>query len=259
MNIVNYVTHFVNLLCHPKKKTLYSTEYYFNNMIDMLKNKVSWNSLVFPDKPKHHNSTIRKMFAKWSKLNIFQMVYNKILDDNYVPILDERNRFSLIIDSSKIYNRNGVEFIGTDYDNPKKKVTKISIITDMNKVPLNVEVFKGTEHDTNTIIGTHKGLPKYIKESTINLVADKGYKLKAVRKKKLYKKGILLCEPRRKNEKKRKIDNYKKELLKKRYKIEQSIEQIKKYNRICIRRDNLGVTYKSFMFLGLILNAKFYF
>lgn len=47
--------------------------------------------------------------------------------------------------------------------------------------------------------------------------------------------------------------------LKKRYKIEHSIEQIKKYNRIYIRRDNLIVTYKSFMFLGLILNAKFYF
>jgi len=259
MNFTDYIIHFVDLLCPPKKKPLYTTLYYLNNMIDMLKNRVSWNSLIFHDKPKHHNSTIRKMFLKWSKLNIFQLAYKKILDDNYIPILDERNRINLIIDSSKIYNRNGIELIGKDYENPKKRVTKISIITDINKTPLNVEVFRGTEHDTNTIIGTYNGLPKYVKGSTINLIVDKGYKLKEIRKKKLYKRKILLCVPRRKNEKKRNLDSYKKELLETRYKIEHSIEQLKKYNRICIRRDKLITTYKSFIFMGLIINAKNYF
>lgn len=197
-----YILDLVDNLCPNKRKPIYTAEYYLDNIISVLKDKISWNSLKFPDKPKNHGSAIRKIFVKWTKLNIFQLAYKKIIEDNYIPVLDERNRLNLLIDSSKIYNKNGKELIGVDYENPKKKVTKLSIITDTNKLPLGIEIFNGKEHDTNTIIETYNDLPLFVKHSKINLIGDKGYILKLNRKKKLYKKNIILITQRRRNQKK---------------------------------------------------------
>ena len=64
-----------------------------------------------------------------------------------------------------------------------------------------------------------------------------------------------MITPKRKNQltQNTKEENTK---LKMRYKIENVIATIKKYNRIHVRRDKLIVTYMGFVYLGCIEVAK---
>jgi hypothetical protein len=85
----------------------------------------------------------------------------------------------------------------------------------------------------------------------INLSCDKSY-ISKDKKEEVKKSKINLITPHRKNMK-RKTNKRDKKHLKKRYTIENTIQTIKKYHRISIRRDKLMVTFKSFVYLATIL------
>lgn len=79
-----YVLETIREECPFKKKSKYSYEYYYDMMLIVLKDVVSWRSLKvtkkYDDKPEHHHTTIRKVFNKWSSNDIFKIAYNKMLE-----------------------------------------------------------------------------------------------------------------------------------------------------------------------------------
>lgn len=74
-----YILDTINELRPSKKKTIYSNKYYLENIIYMLNDLCRWRALkiIDKDKSKYHWKTIENKFREWSKLNIFEIAYNK--------------------------------------------------------------------------------------------------------------------------------------------------------------------------------------
>lgn len=249
------ICNLVNELCPNKRKTKYSFDYYLKNIIHVLKDVVTWESLtiLYPiGTKKNHYKTIEAKFIEWSKLGIFEKAYNIVLEKYKFTNIDSSTTLNLFIDVSLINNKNGTTL--AEYGlNKKKKITKLSVVCDDEKTVFGVTLHKGSVHDVKTVKTSVNELTDKINYRKINLCGDKGYIMGKDDKDKLKVKKIKMIAPKRKNQKKKTTKNDKK-ILKRRFKIEHVIQTIKKYNRLDIRRDRLICTYKSFLFLGLILN-----
>lgn len=235
--------------CPTKKKTTFSNGYYFDKMILVLKHINSWKALgeIFPGKP-YHYKTIQDKFLQWARLNIFEDAYIKGIK-SILTSYNSHSTIDLFIDTALINNKYGIELAAYG-QNKKKKVTKISLICNEKTVPLSVTFHKGSVHDVKTIDESVVILIKNINYRRVNLAGDKGYIATKKTKDELFKKGIKLITPYRKNQKKRNC-NKNKQKLKKRYVVEHANQKMKDYNRIYVRRDRLLITFKSFVYMAL--------
>ena len=258
----SYVLELVNQLCPFKKKAKYTHEYYYDMFLHVLKDVNSWKSLSLLSSCKgnsrYHYTTIRKMFNRWTKHNIFKTAYFQMLNDNNMNPLNYETNYDidLFIDASFINNKTGVEMVDVNPLYYKKHVTKLCIICDSNKVPLSINPVKTTSHDSKTII---QAIKDFRIKKKINLIADKGYIMNKKDKKALLRKHkVKLIVPKKKNQKNVRITKYMKSKLKIRNIVENCIQSIKAFNRIYLRRDRLIANYLSFVFIGsgLILNNK---
>ena len=78
--IVTIFKDTINTYCKNKRTPKYSIEYYLYNIVLVMKETTSWKSLnKFYDFKPYHYKTINKIHLKWSKLNIYYIVYNKLL------------------------------------------------------------------------------------------------------------------------------------------------------------------------------------
>jgi hypothetical protein len=253
-----FVIESVELLCPFKKKSIYSHSYYYDMIFLMLNNINTWKGLSittkYGDKSKYHYTTIRKIHSKWSKLNIFLIAYNNMIAVyklNCKCINDD-----LFIDAAFTSNKTGSELVDTNPMYYKKKVTKLSIICDSNRIPIIVIPVKTKTYDGNTIIPSVE--PLTLKRKT-NLIADKGYIKNRTFKKYLLKKyKINIITPRKKNQKNMRISKYMKLKLKVRNKVENCIQQIKSFNRIFLRKDNKLINYMNFVYFGCGIKLEKY-
>ena len=140
-------------------------------MTIVLKDVVNWRALritkKYDDKPEHHYTTIRKMFNRWSKENVFKLAYDKMIE-----AINKRNGKKVkkvFIDSTFIDNKTGSEMVGINPLNFKKRVTKLLIICDDDKNILNIKEFKTTMNDCMTIEKTIEGVKL---KGRINLIGD---------------------------------------------------------------------------------------
>ena len=124
--------------------------------------------------------------------------------------------------------------------------------------PLSVTFHKRSVHDVKTIDESvvRSTLIKNINCSArrVNLKGDKGYiaTKKTKDELRLFKKGIKLITPYRKNQKKTNCNKNKQlRKLKKRYVVEHANQKMKDYNRTYVRRDRLLITFKSFIYMAL--------
>ena len=125
---------------YPKNnhKKYYSNEYYLVNIFQMLNDINKWETLkklksyepinINNKIAKSHYDTIRKKFIKWCKDGIFKKAF-----DECINLKSINNDIELIIDSSFINNKYGIEDIALNTDNKKKKASKLSIISDKDK------------------------------------------------------------------------------------------------------------------------------
>lgn len=267
---------------HNKRKTKYSVEYYLYYIILVLKELQSWKSLkyLFTNKKTNHYKTIQDIHLEWSRLNIYKITYNIILQKYKLNNLKASSNLTLFIDSSNIYNKNGCNNTGYGM-NPKKKESRISVICDKDKNVFSLTLIKVKEktvkektvnqktvnqkivirntfpHDSKTIKSSVLDLIKNkLKYKKLFLVGDKGYALKKTDKNKLFiDYNIELVYPHRRNQKEKTPKKHK-VLLKKRYVVENVFSKLKQFNRICIRKDKLDTTYLGFCFLSLLLTFK---
>ena len=210
----------------------------------------SWEALakIKDYKIKFHYKTILKKHLKWAKMGIYDEV-NKILVKKYILNNLNKNHFiDLLIDSTNINNKNGIESIGLG-ENKKKKQTKISIISINNEI-ISTKIIKGNTYDGNSIEQSIIELRKMIKFRRVNLIGDKGYhKNKKFREYLLKKYKTNIIYPQKKNQRVR-TNNFKKKKLKNRYKVEHCIQQLKKFNRISLRQDKTDISYNGFIKLA---------
>ena len=262
-----------------KHKIYYSNEYYLINIFEMLNDINKWKTLqklksynpVFINNKlaSTHYSTIRKKFNKWSNDGIFELAFNKCIN------LTKINKdVKLSIDASFINNKYGIEDIALNIDNKKKRATKISLITDIDKFIysiLSIKINKknlikidkrkkenkklrnkrlGFVHDVNTIQSSIDKINTIYNFSNLTLLGDKGYISQHEYKYNNNKINLLTYK------KKNQIPNTNNEkiALKERIYSENAIGIIKKNERIMTRKDHNIKNYMSFVFLGSLIN-----
>ena len=154
----------------------------------------------------------------------------------------------------------------------KRKKTRVSAICNKNKQILSLTIvktitkndkfnkekmIKTLKHDSQTIESSIDGLLINVhKCKQLKLVGDKGYLRTKVDKQILIDtKNTQIIHPNKKNQKE-KTSVVNKFLLKDRYVIENVFANLKRFDRICVRKDKLDVTFKGFLFLATILTFK---
>jgi hypothetical protein len=265
-----------------KHKKYYSNEYYLTNIFVMLNDINKWKTLIklksyepvnINNKiAKSHYDTIRKKFVKWSNDGIFKLAFYEIMN-----LKNVNSNIQLIIDSTFINNKYGIEEIALNTDNKKKRSSKLSIITDEDKFiysVINIKIniineikidnrlkenknkkkFKKRKafiHDVKTIQSSLDNINSKYNFNEVTLLGDKGY----VNKNENYyinNKKINLITYKRKNQKMN-LDNEENK-LKKRIYVENAIGLIKKNERILTRKDHKIKNYMGFVYLGCLLN-----
>ena len=249
-----------------KHKVYYSNEYYLTNILEMLNDINKWNTLkkmnihqpvIINGKiAKNHYKTIENKYRKWCNDGIFETAFQSIINERMI-----KKSAKLMIDSTFINNKYGVEDIGLNTDNKKKRSTKISIITDKQKFIYSVLSIKlknntsiGFIHDVNTIQDSLNKINKKYEFYDVTILGDKGY----ISRKDfiLDNKKIKLLTCKKKNQLIQNTENEKKELKDRLY-VENSISNIKKNNRVMTRTDHNIKTYMGFVFIACLkINMK---
>jgi hypothetical protein len=264
--IKNLILNEVNKLDtkrHSKYKVKYTNEYYINMMMFLLKDINSWSFLKNiscygnnkQNIPNFHYVTIKNKFYLWTRLSIFENAFKNYNNGYY-------NTNQLYIDATSIYNKKGHENVVINPENKKKKVTKLSIISNKKGLILSVIPFdikntinnkiKTAVHDVKMINKTLKDI-NHINNNSKNyyLIADKAYK--SQEKYLLTNKPVKILTPDKKNSKYKntKFINLK---VKNRIIIEHCNMNIKRYERIMLRKDGNIKTYMSWVYIGSLLN-----
>lgn len=255
-NYFDLILKYANKYKPPKHNTKYSNHYYLMHILDVLGDVVSWKSLMkvrtVCNNSKYHYKTINKIHLEWSRNNVYQKAYKKMLKTYDSCELSPSN----FIDGTLIINKCGIENVGYGCgESRKKKYTSLTCICNENTKPLTVvnnkvynkkitefKTIKTLPHDSQTILPAIKSLKT---NKSYNLVGDGGF---------IFDKSKLqlnLIAVKRKNQN---VQNtvIEKQILKKRYKIENLFAKIKQFNRVHIRRDKLIVSYLGFVYLAFM-------
>jgi transposase len=163
-------------------------------------------------------------------------------------------------DTTVIGNKLGEENVARNVNCKGNKITKISMITDLNGTPLDASIYPGSKHDSTIYLDQldDKSLVNRnleVKHRGI-LLADKGYDSSKIRNK-LTKKCFTPTVPfnKRNTKDKGKIKHQcgkHNKIYKSRILIEQTLMKLKKKQEISVRYDRKTITYKGFVMLAVI-------
>ncbi|ARF12558.1 transposase [Klosneuvirus KNV1] len=245
-NIILKTDLFKNTFSNKHTNSKYSIDLIINELLYFLQSGVSWRSLRSPINSK----TLFWHYSRFVKNNIFLKLFKKI-KHTYVHkyICDQP---SLLIDSTIIYNKFGINKIGRNKFYKNKKTTKISLMTDINGFPLSVLFLKGNYHD-NSVFNKHiRDTLLILPNKKIKIIADKAYSSKN-NYTLLDSHNLLHIIPPRKNMKIANDYKYEKNEYIKRIKIEHIFARLKTYKRLNLRYDKWLRNYSGFVYLALSL------
>lgn len=255
---------------YPKvRERTYSLTYYLKNFELVLSKLVQWESLKlikgYPVNKIFHWKSIQNEFNKWSNDNIFKDAYKLFLKENYFKInkIKKSSKINLFIDASYISNKYGEEMISKSYFDKKHHYTKISILSDEHKnilsiIPVTESYYKDGNRMSfkSDISSVQETINNFLLDTkNINICGDKGY----INDKKRYihknskKEKIKLITCKRKNQKIKNSDEDK-IILKKRYVVENSFNELKNAERIRTRKDRTINNFLSFAYLQCFIN-----
>ena len=243
---------------YSDRQVTYCIEYYLILILHVKNNLNNWKilqSLILCCSP---YKSIYNQFLRWSKKNLFYNAYYNNLTKNNVLINNIH-----IIDASSCSNKYGSENVTINPEYKKKKVTKVSLLCDENKIITSVSLFdikttskkykdkniKTFVHDSKTIQQTVNNVNNLINIKKI--IGDGGYKTQDLIKQN--NKKITIITPNRKNQKNNLNSNEEKNILKQRYKIENVICSIKMNNeRIFLRKDRKIKHFMSWFYIACL-------
>lgn len=193
----------------------------------------------------------RKKFNKWNSMGIFNFVYL----DLYKKYIKRRWFKNLFIDSSIVQNFNcsdkNIDFY---YKIKSKKQTKLNIISDNNNVVHSYIITNPKKHDVSVVKQLVSGIKCNLNKNTY-IAGDKGYitkKYKYVKQINKVIKTVLLISPKRNNQTKKRLNKCKREILKKRFKVEQVFSHLKRtYLRLSKLHDKKMETYETYLMMAM--------
>ncbi len=158
----------------------YSHEYYLIIIYQLLNNHDQWSTLkldILANNPnKYHYKTIHKKFILYSEKNVFKNTfYNTTVNNDFIS-----NNNNLLIDASMMSNKMGSENVSINCEYTKKNCTKLSFISNTDKIILSV-----TPYDINN---------KEIDYDDINFIKKQKKELKKNKKNKKNKIKKLIIE-----------------------------------------------------------------
>ena len=189
-------------------------------------------------------NTIYRRFARWSKSKVFRNVF-------YSLVAKARLSAPAMIDSTVVKAHRTSASMRAD---GKERMigrsvggltTKIHLLTNTEKIPLDFSLTPGQEHDS-------KEGERLIKRNLFRfktLLADKGYGAGRIRES-LDSSGKIACIPPKSNRKN--PGEYDRELYKKRSIIENMFSQLKDWKGIAMRFCRCAHTFDSAVSLALI-------
>lgn len=137
---IKIILKWIKILAPNKRKPKFSAEYYLENILNLLKDFTTWESLKkssYIDKTKrYHYKTIADIHRLWCKKNVYRKAFEEIR--NRKIDLGNLTEIDLLIDSTLIINKNGSDYIGYGSETTKKKFSKITMLTDINDNVINV-------------------------------------------------------------------------------------------------------------------------
>jgi hypothetical protein len=158
----------------------------------------------------------------------------------------------------------GIVNIGYNPQLIKHKSLKISIITTVNRVPINTYITSGNCNDSKILFdqikSRYSNFHKIITKNNELFLADSGYDSNKIRDKiKELEFGQLLCHRIKRNTKNLeklkiiKLNDTTKIKLKKRLKVEHIFSHLKSFRRISYRYDKFSNNYDNFVLLAILM------
>lgn len=254
---INKLTSNIN---RNRYKVIYSNEYYLQMIFNVFNDINNWKSLSklkdYKSNFKFHYKTIHNKYKYWCDNNIFKNAFY-----NYKS---KFNTNLLLIDATSINNKFGTENITINPEYKKKKITKLSIITNKQGfiysiIPFDIKNNNHNNHNYSTAVHDVKMINKSINSiKNINnnskyftLIGDKAYKSKELFK--LNNKKINIITPDKKNSIK-KNNYFSNKKLKCRIKVENTIGNIKKYERVMLRKDKKLNYFMGWIYISSLMN-----
>lgn len=247
----------------PKHNTKYTLDVILDVIEYILITGSSWRSLslsIFSNKIKWQSFYYH--FDKFTKNNVFENVYNELLNNYFKKNKSGKIKY-LSIDSSFIKNECSKNGAFNGY-NKKKRLFKLSVIVDINGVPLSAIVKPGNMSDQKLSYINFDNILVNIIPKTINnkykryLLADSGYDTIDIHSK-IQSMNItpVIWYNRRKTIDKtiierRKFNKKENMIYKKRIVVENLFSWIYKNRRVNRRYDKKLSNYKSFLYMAFI-------
>ena len=202
----------------------------------------------------HIYNNVYKHYIKLNKINLFKDTYIELLK-KYLIKTKNKTLKSLYTDTTFIVNKKGIDNKARNKYMKNKNCNKVSIITDNNFIPIDIQIFKGNLNDSNILqqqfinIDTNINYSKYF-------IADKGYCSSKIRKL-LISKNILPIIPynKRNTKDKNKINTLTKNekiRYKKRIKIEHIFSNLKSNHKLENRYEKYINNYEGLLYLYFI-------
>jgi transposase len=248
-NIILASKHLKNTYDHKHTNSKYSLDLIIDELMYFLKSGVSWRLL----RSTINSKTLFWHYRRFVDNNVFVRLFNKIKQVYLKKYIDDQ--CSLLIDSTIIYNKYGINKIGRNKFYKNKKVTKISLLTDIHGFPLSVLFMKGNYHD-NHVFNTHiRDAIAIIPNKKITIMADKAYSANN-NYELLNTYNMKHIIPPRKNMRIAATYKYDKNEYIKRIKIEHIFARLKLFKRLDHRYDKYLKNYKEFVYLAFTFIAK---
>ena len=262
--IVKYIMKFINsnpkwekLFSHHKQ--IYKIDELFEALIYKLRTGLSYKN-ISNSIYNINGGTLYYFHNKIIKHNILVEFYDDYME-KYIANMS-KNISEFYIDSTLVANKLGIDKATHNIQLKKHKSSKISIIEDDFKIPIDYIISDSNTHDV-TLMHTHiqNISNKYPLLCTNNkkFIADSAYDSKNIRNQlKDTKLGILICDKNKRNIKdaekleKLKLTLYEKLLLKKRCVIEHANNTLKQNRTVNIRYEKQSTKYENFVLLAII-------
>ncbi len=268
--IINSMNEYINnnpKICERFNCKYSSQKYTISDLLPailyVLKENISWRFIEKLKISKQiHWNTFYKMHQKLVKFKIYDGTYKNILKKYYEDPSKIEALKTRMTDTTVIVNKQGIDKVHYNKAYPKHKISKVSFITDNNKVVLNVKLFSGNINDSKIFVdqlNSDNLIDTVLDENNRDVIlGDSAYDSNIIRNKlaeQKYKK--LICPKNKRNTKnKEKLKKLKmnvndKKIFKNRIKIEHKFCNLKQNKRIQIRYDKKSENYLGFVYLAL--------
>jgi transposase len=247
-NVVLTTAKIKNTYLRTFPNSKYSLDFIIDEIIYVLQSGVSWRML----RSAINYKTLWWHYNNFVNHDVFTKLFNKVKRTYLHKFINPSNH--LFIDSTIIYNKYGINKIGRNKFYKSKNTTKISLLTDINGVPLSIFFMKGNYHDTTVFEKHIKDVLLIFPKKEYKIIADKGYSsLKNYTL--LEQHGLSHIIPPRKNMKLAKTYRYNKNDYLKRIKIEHIFARLKMFKRISQRNDKYLRNFAGFTYLAFSIIA----